>query len=201
MTTKPTTTHRRGEHLQHVRTALESWSFKTKRARYTPSSLTAPSLLPDTALTTLAWALHICTIGDIEDAVNWVYARQHGAEILAVLGAVDQHEGNRKEEVQKALKRRSATEARQRERKRAQEVEQEEQRKAKLTTEASNGKPPRKRRAPMQRSSVMSFQSPKTPISATPRVALTPVQVVSSFVKSVWIRTSSTLALSVILSM
>ena len=89
MTTKPTTARRGGEHLQDARTALESWHFKTKRARYTPSSLTAPSLLPDTVLTTLASASHICTIEDIEDAVTWVYARRHGAEVLAVLAAVD----------------------------------------------------------------------------------------------------------------
>lgn len=191
MTTKPATARRGGEHLQDARTALESWRFKTKHARYTPSSLTAPSLLPDTVLTTLASASHICTIEDIEDAVTWVYAKRHGAEVLAVLAAVDRHARHRKEEIQaaKALERRSATEARQQERKRVQEVEREErkqarelereeQRKAKSTTEASNGKPPRKRRAPMQGSSVMSFPSPITPISAIPRVALTPVQVI-----------------------
>jgi hypothetical protein len=53
-------------------------------------------------LTTLASALHICTIEDIEDTVTWVYARRHGAEVLAVLAAVDQYERNRKEEVQAA---------------------------------------------------------------------------------------------------
>ena len=117
MTTKQTTARRGGEHLQQARTALESWRFKTKRSRYTPSSLTAPSLLPDTVLTTLASTLHLCTIEDIEEAVTWVYARRHSPDVLAVLATVDEYEKNRKEGVQaaKALERCLATEARQRE--------------------------------------------------------------------------------------
>ncbi|KAF8816985.1 P-loop containing nucleoside triphosphate hydrolase protein [Phlegmacium glaucopus] len=192
MTTKQTTARRGGEHLQQARTALESWRFKTKRARYTPSSLTVPSLLPDAVLTTLASALHLRTIEDIESAVTWVYARRHGTEILAVLAMVDQHKRNRKEEVQaaKALERRSATEARQRERKRAQEVEREERKHAhqaereeqqmeKLAAVSSTSKPPRKRCAPVQGSSVMALESPLTPVAAMRRVALGPVQICS----------------------
>jgi hypothetical protein len=111
----PTT--RRGDHLQNVRGALERWRFKTKRDRYSPSSVTAVALLPDPILTTLASNARIRTIGDIEMMVNprWIMAQRHGDKVLKILKLYDDVEQVSRERVKqvKADKRRKETQARQ----------------------------------------------------------------------------------------
>jgi len=67
----------RGEHLKDARGALERWRFKTQRDRYSPSSVTAVTLLPDPTLTTLASNARIRIVEDIEALINppWIMAR------------------------------------------------------------------------------------------------------------------------------
>lgn len=126
---------RRGQHLQDVRAALERWRFKAKRDHYSPSSVTAVTLLPDPILMTLASNARIRTVEDIENNVNppWIMARRHGAKVLLIMKRIDDaaravHE---KAKETKAAERRQNTEARQAERKRQKDEDREEKRKQK----------------------------------------------------------------------
>ncbi|KIM73718.1 hypothetical protein PILCRDRAFT_15010 [Piloderma croceum F 1598] len=104
---------RRGEHLQDARGALEHWWFKTQRDHYSPSSVTAVTLLPDPTLMTLASNARICTTEDIKAVVKppWIMARRHGNEVLALLMVIDDAEKLTREETKrsKAKKRRKVT--------------------------------------------------------------------------------------------
>ena len=54
LTNKAPTSSRRGELFEDAQSALLTWCFHTKQAQYTPSSITAAALLPDSILNTLA---------------------------------------------------------------------------------------------------------------------------------------------------
>lgn len=118
---------RRRDHLQNARAALIRWRFNTKRDRYSPSSTTAVTLLPEAALTTLASNARIRTIENIEATLNppWVMARRHGDEVLAILKRIDDAEmaSREKEKELKRQARRRETDARQAEKKRLEELE------------------------------------------------------------------------------
>jgi bloom syndrome protein len=87
---RPTTC--RGEHRKDAQAALEHWCFKAQHDHYSPSSVTAVTLLPDPTLTTLVSNACIHSIEDIEAAVSppWIMAQQHGNEVLALLKAIDE---------------------------------------------------------------------------------------------------------------
>lgn len=126
---------RRGDHLQSARNALERWRFKTKQDRYSPSSTTAVTLLPDPLLTTLASNARIRTVEDIEKVLNppWIMARRHGEEVLAILKRLDDAHIHVRDQAKraKADERRKVTEARQAEKREKANREREEKRQQK----------------------------------------------------------------------
>jgi hypothetical protein len=146
---------RQGEHLKDARGALERWRFKTQRDHYSPSSVTAVTLLLDPTLTTLASNARIHTIEDIESCLNppWIMARRHGNEVLILLKAIDDaeklaREGERRS---KADKRRKVTEARQAERRAEQDREREEQQVQKAIDQAERDRKKEEERAAKRR--------------------------------------------------
>src|SRR6188768_405689 len=80
---------RRGPHLERARFALEKWRFDTKRSRYTPSSTTMLSLLPDNILRSLASARDLHSAEEIDSRTSWIYSFRHGEDVLGVLERVD----------------------------------------------------------------------------------------------------------------
>ena len=146
---------RRGDHLQNVQGALERWRFQTKRDRYSPSSVTTVTLLPDPILTTLASNAHICTIEDIETKVNprWIMAQRHGSEVLEILKRYDDAERTERERAkrEKASKRRKETEARQAAQKAQKDHEREERRRQKEQERADKERQKAEERAEKRR--------------------------------------------------
>jgi hypothetical protein len=146
---------RRGQHLQDVRGALEHWRFKTKRDCYSPSSVTAVTILPDPILTTLASNARIRTIDDIESSINppWIMARRHGGEILLIMKSIDDAERETREQAKqtKAAERKRETAARQAERKREMDEDREEKRKQKERDKAERRRLQEEDRAAKQR--------------------------------------------------
>lgn len=126
-------TARRGAHLQQARTSLEVWRLRTQRSLYSPSALTAASLLPDRVLKTLASASYINTLEDLGATVQWAFTQRHGEEVLAVLRKVDEAETNQraKAKAAKALSRQLETQARQAEAKRAADEKRDQKRREK----------------------------------------------------------------------
>jgi hypothetical protein len=146
---------RRGEHLQNVRHALERWRFKTKRDRYSPSSVTAVTILPDPTLTTLASNARIRTVEDMQNCINppWVMAQRHGNEILEILKRLDDTEKAAREQVKeaKAAARRRDTEARQAAQKEQKDRRREEKRLQKESVQAERAREKAEEQAEKQR--------------------------------------------------
>ncbi|KII93854.1 hypothetical protein PLICRDRAFT_77008, partial [Plicaturopsis crispa FD-325 SS-3] len=81
---------RRGQHLQDVRVALETWRYRKKRDEYTPSSFGASALLPDLILTALASNTSLKTVDDLSSLkIPWMFAKKHGDEVLEIVRRVD----------------------------------------------------------------------------------------------------------------
>ncbi|KII90534.1 hypothetical protein PLICRDRAFT_157733 [Plicaturopsis crispa FD-325 SS-3] len=81
---------RRGQHLQDVRAALETWRYRKKRDEYTPSSFGASALLPDLILTALASNTSLNTVDDLSSLkIPWMFAKKHGDEVLDIVRRVD----------------------------------------------------------------------------------------------------------------
>jgi hypothetical protein len=86
------TSSRRGELFNDAQTALLIWRFQTKQAQYSPSSITATALLPDSILDALArhGGRDILTVEDMQSTTRWIFAARHGAEVIEVVRRVDQ---------------------------------------------------------------------------------------------------------------
>lgn len=93
---------RRGTHLENARTSLFAWRLRTKQARYSPSSITATSLISDATIRSLASARHITTIEAIREHTGWIYAERHGDELLELLKRVDDDEIAKKNTIKAA---------------------------------------------------------------------------------------------------
>ena len=132
--------NRRGEHLQNVRHALERWCFKTKRDQYSPSSVTAITVLPDPTITTLASNARIRTVEDMNKCINppWIMAQRHGDEILEIIKRLDDAEKATREQVKeaKAAAKRQDTEARKVVQKEQKDCQREEKRLQKESMQA-----------------------------------------------------------------
>ncbi|KAJ3494147.1 hypothetical protein NLJ89_g10868 [Agrocybe chaxingu] len=173
---------RKSDHLQDARQALQSFRVRLKKAHFTPSSLTALAILPDSIIKTLAPAAHIQTIDDLEAATNWIYAQRYGIELLDTLRRVDQHEAERRQAVKdaKAAARHQVTAARQEERKRQQAeeratrkaerlLEQQRQREEKVRKNAEE-----KARKDYEKTVQQAQRNAKAP-AKTPRVKKAPI--------------------------
>lgn len=70
---------------------LERWRFKTKRSRYTPSSTSAVTLMPDPILNIVASNRRIRTLGDFDVMLDppWIFGSRHGEEVLELLRRLD----------------------------------------------------------------------------------------------------------------
>lgn len=80
---------RRGPLLEQARDVLHAWRLRTKQARYSPSSVTAVSLLPDSVIRSLASARHITDVQALCMHTGWIYAERHGDEVLGILQRID----------------------------------------------------------------------------------------------------------------
>lgn len=129
MVTKQPAT-RRGQHLKSAREALENWRFRTKLARYSPSSVTAAFLLPEAILKKLASSRLLENTDDIVAKTGWIYAQRHGEEVLELLAKHDQADRNQREASKRAktAARKAETAHRNEEKKRQEEVERQRKR-------------------------------------------------------------------------
>ena len=82
---------RRGSHLRACRQALTIWREDTVDRDHPFSAFRGTTILPDKMLTTLASRSGIKTIDDIRAAApGWPYLADYGADVLKVLGEVDE---------------------------------------------------------------------------------------------------------------
>lgn len=171
LTVRPPPSTRRGPHLEAARTVLEAWRLRTKQRQYTPSSLTAASLLPDSILKVLASSRRIETIDDLRDETSWIYAPRHGTEVLHLLRKVDDD--------QEAAKRAKANA------KKAETAARHAQEKTKKADE-------RKEKKRQREEALQSSKTPKTPafrgISMFKVGPSTPLSLIVSFTLNFSIR-------------
>lgn len=75
-----------------ARECAVEWRYDLKIENYSVSILTSKALLPDSALKKITSNTRLQTIEDIEGVLEppWVFARKHGADLLAELQNLDQ---------------------------------------------------------------------------------------------------------------
>ncbi|KAF9033337.1 P-loop containing nucleoside triphosphate hydrolase protein [Panaeolus papilionaceus] len=83
---------RQKAHLKAAKDALLEWRYQTKLSKYTPSSLTAAAILPDTILTKLATHTSISTLKELNTIASrdWILGPRHFVNVRAILARIDQ---------------------------------------------------------------------------------------------------------------
>ena len=104
---------RRGPVLEEAKDTLTAWQYRTRLERYADASWTAQVLLPDDILKKIA------SDGTIRELSHfsklnppWVYANEHGEEVISLLTAIDEHfrQVRAREALEKRAKRKKDTE-------------------------------------------------------------------------------------------